>query len=142
MSNSKSGTGRQCMQPVPWTKLSRRSLCSQMTPTVLLSKISGCALSSYYVLIHCREEKKSMHTTQEKDRGKNTFPMSKQHKETTETLLLYFAEHNAPHSLTQRVGTRLPLPRCLRVPVSHLASSYQLRINSLGKSSGYAGFTC
>lgn len=71
------------MQPVPWTKLSRRSLCSQMTPTVLLSKISGCALSSYYVLIHCREEKKSMHTSQEKDRGKNTFPMSKQHKETT-----------------------------------------------------------
>ena len=31
----------------------------------------------------CREERKSMHTSQEKDQGKNTFTLSKEHKETT-----------------------------------------------------------
>lgn len=85
----------------------------------------------------CREERESTHTSQEKGQGENTFTWSKEHKGTTlGTLLLYFAEYNAPHSLAERVGTPPPLPRCLRVPVSHLASSYQLRINSLGKSSG------
>lgn len=56
--------------------------------------------------------------------------------------MLYFAEHNTPHSLGQRAGTAPPLPTCLRVSVSHLASSYPLVINSLGKFSGLAGFTC
>lgn len=41
-----------------------------------------------------------------------------------------------PRTASLGAGTPSPLPKCLRVPVRHLASSYQLLINSLGKFSG------
>lgn len=136
------------MQPLLQTQLPESSLHSQMVhPITALTKSMGVhrlPTTRSAVCELCREERKSMYTSQEKDHGENTFTFSKQHKETTlRQSVLYFAEHNAPHSLGQRAGTAPPpLPTCLRVSVSHLASSYQLVINSLGKFSGLAGFTC
>lgn len=75
------------MQPLLQIKLSKSSLHSQMVhPITALIKSMGVhrlPTMRSAVFDACREERKSMHTSQEKDHGENTFTFSKQHKETT-----------------------------------------------------------
>lgn len=93
-----------------------------------------CALSA---VLGCGEEKKPTHTSQGKDHGKKSLTFSTQHKEATlRRAATPLCWTRGPRSLAERVGTPPPLPKCLRVPVSHLASSSWFIINSLGKFSG------
>ena len=116
------------MQPVLWTKLSRSSLRSQMVHGVLLSQnqeaCTGFLLcAQHYVRLVGKRGNQCTHHKKKTKARIHLHWVKSTKKPHWGTLLLYFAEYNAPHSLAERVGTPPPLPRCLRVPVSHLAPS-------------------